>query len=82
MVRDALANFVINEARGIVSSDGGEVELTRIEGSTAYVRYKKGHNARCIECVLSPADFRHFLMELFSRKAPHIKQVELEVMEP
>lgn len=30
MVRDALANFVINEARGIVSSDGGEVELTKI----------------------------------------------------
>jgi Fe-S cluster biogenesis protein NfuA len=81
MVRDALANFVINEARGIVSSDGGEVELTKIEGSTAYVRYKKGHNPRCIECVLSPADFRHFLMELFGRKAPHIKEVELEVID-
>ena len=81
MARDALANFVINEARGIVRSDGGEVELTRIEGSTAFVRYKKGHNTRCIECVLSPADFRHFLMALFSRKAPHIKEVELEVIE-
>jgi len=81
MATDALAQFVINQAKGIVSSDGGDVWLTDVRDSTAYVRYKKGHNPDCTTCVIQPEDFRYFLTEMFSQRAPHIKDVELEVIE-
>jgi Fe-S cluster biogenesis protein NfuA len=81
MATDALAQFVINQAKGIVSSDGGDVWLTDVRDSTAFVRYKKGHNPDCETCVITPDDFHLFLTEMFSQKAPHIKQVEIEVVE-
>jgi len=78
---DALVEYVINQAKGIVSTDGGEVWLTDVRDSTAFVRYKKGHNPDCETCVINPDDFKHFLTEMFSQRAPHIKNVELEVIE-
>lgn len=81
MANDALAQFVIMQAKGIVASDDGDVELIAVRDSTAYVRYTKGYNPNCVECVIAPDDFRDFLMEMFSQKAPHITQVELEVIE-
>jgi Fe-S cluster biogenesis protein NfuA len=81
VAKDALAQYVVNQAKGIVSSDGGDVQLTDVRGATAYVRYAKGHNPECLECVISPDDLRDFLTDMFNQSAPHITQVELEVVE-
>jgi hypothetical protein len=45
------------------------------------VRFKRGHNPDCATCVIQPDDFRSFLTEMFSQRAPHIKDVELEVVD-
>ncbi len=79
MARDALAEFVVMEAKSIVTPDGGDIELIGVEGSTASVRYKKGHNPHCLECVITPADLCDFLTDMFSEKAPHITRVEVLV---
>jgi Fe-S cluster biogenesis protein NfuA len=81
MATDALAQFVINQAKGIVSTDGGDVWLTDVRDSIAYVRFKRGHNPECATCVIQPDDFRSFLTEMFSQRAPHIKDIELEVVD-
>ena len=80
MAKDALAEFVVNEAKAFVVSDGGDVELIGVEGATASVRYKKGHNPHCAECVLSADALRDFLAEMFNEKAPHITRIEVEVV--
>ncbi len=81
MAKDALAEFVVNEAKAFVVSDGGDVELIDVRGSTACVRYRKGHNPLCVECVLSADALRDFLTEMFGEKAPHITRVEVEVVD-
>jgi hypothetical protein len=80
VAKDALAQFVINEAKAIVTSDGGDLELIEVRGSAARVRYKKGHNPRCVECVVTASDLHDFLTEMFKEKAPHITRVDVEVV--
>lgn len=79
MAKDALAEFVVNEAKAFVTSDGGDVKLIDVRDSTAFVRYKKGHNSHCAECVLSADALHDFLAEMFCEKAPHITGVEVEL---
>ncbi len=80
VARDVLAEFVVREAREVLLPDG-DAELLGVEANVAHIRYRKAHNPKCLECVVSPEDFHDYLMELFSRKAPHIADVKLEVEE-
>jgi Fe-S cluster biogenesis protein NfuA len=82
MAADILAQRVIEQARGLVEADGGDLRLISVERGCARVAYRMGRNERCAECVLAPEDLRGFLLEMFARGAPHIIAVELEVDRP
>ena len=79
MARDALAEFVVREARRIV--EPSQAELLGVEDGVARVRFKPVHDPRCETCVTSPDDFRAFLLELFAQRAPHVSDVSVELVE-
>ena len=80
MARDVMVEFVIRQAREIVQPDS-DAELIGIKGNVAHIRYKRGHNPDCPECIMTPEDFRDFVLEMFAAKAPHITDVSLEVIQ-
>lgn len=77
MARDALAEFILREARRLI--DPSEAELLEVEGGVARVRLRPSVDPRCESCTISAEEFRAFLLGLFARRAPHIKDVEVEV---
>lgn len=79
MQTDPRVGMVVNEMNGILRRDGGEATLLGVDDGIAQVRYNKGENEACAECVMSPEDFRLFLLESLQRKAPHIKDVEIQL---
>ena len=78
MAKDVLAEFVVRQARGILLPDG-DAELLDVKDGVAYVRYKKARNEECPECIMAPGDLELFLREMFAKRAPHIKDIQLEV---
>jgi len=79
MARDILVEFVVNDARRELTADGGDAKVLDVSGSTAFVRYRRGHNSHCEACVMSPEDFQGLLLELIRLRAPYIEHVQLEV---
>jgi Fe-S cluster biogenesis protein NfuA len=82
MSTDVLAQRVIEQARGLIEADGGDLRLLGVDGSCARVVYRMGRSEQCAECVLKPEDLRGFLLEMCARIAPHITAVELELDPP
>lgn len=80
MPKDALAEFVVRQFRGLLRPDG-DIELLGVEAGVARVLYRQGRNLECPECVLSADDVREMLREAFAEKAPYIQDVVLEVIE-
>jgi hypothetical protein len=81
MAKDALANFAIDKARGIVSPDG-ELELKDVRDNVAYVRYRfRKNGGECSQCAVGPNDLKDFLQDVFQKTAPHIKGFDIEFEE-
>ncbi|GBD14223.1 hypothetical protein HRbin25_00093 [bacterium HR25] len=80
MAKDALAEFIVRQLRTIVQPES-DVELLDVEGGVARILYRRGYNPECPECVMSADDLRAYLLELFAEKAPHIRDVQLDVVE-
>jgi hypothetical protein len=56
----------IDEVRGLVSPDGGEVELEGVEGSTVRLRLVL-ENAHCVECVMPRSFLEQVALDVFRR---------------
>jgi hypothetical protein len=82
MGADLLAERVVEQARALVESEGGNLRLLGVERNVARVGYLLGRNDECPECVLAPEDLHGFLLEMFARGAPHITAVEVVVEQP
>ena len=74
---DFLVRRVLDEVRPMLTPDGGDVELLSFENGVVRVRYDKGHNEQCIECVMPPEDFRLYLMDLFGERVRGVVDVEV-----
>lgn len=77
MARDALAEFVLREARRVI--DPSEAELLGVEQGVARVRLKPSIDPRCETCTITADEFRDFLLDLFARRAPHVRDVQVEL---
>lgn len=75
-----MVEFVVRQMRGVLQPDG-DAELMDVVGNVAHVRYRRASNPKCLECVVSPDDLRVFLMDLLAKRAPHISDVEIEVVD-
>ncbi len=78
---DLLVRRVLDEVRPMLAPDGGGVELLSFEGGVVRVKYDKGHNDQCIDCVMPPEDFRLYLMDLFGERVRAVVDVEV-ISEP
>lgn len=74
----AIADLVTRQLRADLLPDGGDAQLVEVKDDVIVLRYQKGHNDNCIECVMSPEDFRAFALDAFQRKLPQIRDVHLE----
>lgn len=80
LAKDVLADFVVRQARGVLLPDG-DAQLLDVRDGVAYVRFKRAHNPKCLDCEVVPEDFRDYLMGMMAEKAPHITDVQLEIQE-
>lgn len=76
---DFFVRRVIDEVRPLLTPDGGGVELVSFDAGTVRVSYELGHNESCFECVMSPEDFREYLLGLYRDRVPDVKDVEVLV---
>lgn len=81
-VSEVLVKRVLGEIDAMLSPDGGSCELVSLDGEVAKVRYVKGHNDRCIECVMPPDEFRLYLLDVLQERVKTIGDVEIvEIVE-
>ncbi len=70
-------NAVISLMGTIVGSEGGTLELIEASGSKLRVRYKKGTNEECPECVPSHEMVQQMMVASLKMHAPNISVLEL-----
>ena len=70
-------NAVISLMGTIVGSEGGTLELIDASGSKLRVRYKKGTNEECPECVPSHEMVQQMMVASLKMHAPNISVLEL-----
>jgi Fe-S cluster biogenesis protein NfuA len=78
MAKDALAEFIIRQFQNLVRPEG-DMELLGVEEGVARVLYRPGRNQECPECIMSAEDLKEILREAFAEKAPHIRDVRVEL---
>lgn len=74
---DFLVRRVLDEVRPMLTPDGGGVELLSFDAGIVRVKYDKGHNDKCVECVMPPEDFREYLMEILQSRVRDVVDVEV-----
>ncbi len=72
------ATRALETVKPYVQSHGGDVELVRLEGDTAYVRL----SGACQGCSLSAVTLRDSVTEALRAQVPEIAHVELADVEP
>lgn len=61
----------IEEARGILMRDGGDIELVAVEGSKVKVRMK----GACVGCPMSVLDLNNVVRRIVKRRVPGVTAV-------
>jgi len=56
----------LDEVRGLVSADGGDVVLDGVEGTTVKLRLVL-ETAHCVECVMPRTFLEHVALDVFRR---------------
>jgi hypothetical protein len=67
----------LDELRGLVSADGGDVVLDGVEGSTVRVRLVL-ESAHCVECVMPRAFLEQVALDVFRRNGVDAEAVAID----
>ena len=73
---DAGVQTVVDLMQTIVASEGGSLELVELREGKLTVRYEKGVNEECPECVPDHTMVQQLMVASLNVHAPHI-QVEV-----
>ena len=68
---------VLDNMQTIVAAEGGSLEFLGLRDSLLNVRYNKGRNDECPECVPDHDMVRQMMQTSLSIYAPYVKEVEL-----
>ena len=63
---------VLEELRGVLMRDGGDIELVELSGSVLRVRMK----GNCAGCPRSALDLKHVVERLIRSRFPAVSRVE------
>ena len=78
MVADSVdpgIRFVLDNIRPVVASEGGSLDVLELRDGRLTVRYNKGHNEECPECVPDHDLVRRMMQTSISVHAPYVKNV-------
>ena len=73
----SVANEVVQRISTIMESDGGSLQLVKLENRTATLRYDAGVNPDCDTCVWAPDDLKQFVLGALQDRAVPVDSVEL-----
>ena len=74
-VIDAGVRFVLDNMQTVVTSEGGSLEFVELRDGRLTVRYNKGHNEECPECVPDHDMVRQMTAISVGIHAPYVKEV-------
>lgn len=70
-------NAALEGPRGLVQADGGDMELTEVEGATAKVRLII-EGAECAECVMPRQFLEQITLDMVRAELPAVEAVEID----
>ncbi len=74
---DAGVQTVLENMETIVASEGGSLEFISFEDAQLVVKYIKGVNEECPECVPDHTMVQMLMESSLTISAPHVSSVEL-----
>ena len=74
---DPGVKFVLDNVDTVVASEGGSLEFLELRDGRLSVRYNKGRNDECPECVPDHELVSQMMESSLSTYAPYVKKVEL-----
>ena len=74
---DSGVQTVLENMETIVASEGGSLEFISLEDSQLVVKYIKGVNEECPECVPDHTMVQMLMESSLTIYAPHVSSVEL-----
>ena len=74
---DAGVQTVLENMETIVASEGGSLEFISFEDAQLVVKYIKGVNEECPECVPDHTMVQMLMESSLTIYAPHVRSVEL-----
>jgi hypothetical protein len=77
MTEDAAVTAAIDEVRGLVSPDGGDIELTGVDGATYSLRLVL-ENSHCVECVMPRTFLEQVALDVFRRNGANADAVAID----
>jgi hypothetical protein len=77
MTDDPAVTAALDEVRGLVSADGGDVELDGVDGATYQLRLVL-ENAHCVECVMPRTFLEQVALDVFRRNGAHADAVAID----
>lgn len=73
----SVANEVVARISAILKSDGGQLDLVKVENGTATLRYTAGVNPDCETCTWAPDDLAAFVLGSLQERSVPVRHVEL-----
>ena len=77
MTGDPAVTAALDEVRGLVSADGGDVELEGVDGATARLRLVL-ETAHCVECVMPRPFLEQVSLGVFQRNGVAVDAVAID----
>jgi hypothetical protein len=69
--------MVVDTVQTVVASEGGSLEVVNLGDDSLTVKYQKGVNEECPECVPDHALVEMLMRSSLSNYAPHIRSFSL-----
>ena len=77
MIQDPGVVAALDEVRGLVTPDGGDVQLAGVDGDTVNLRLVL-ETAHCVECVMPRPFLEHVALDVFRRNGAHADTVVID----
>jgi hypothetical protein len=74
---DTAIDAALEEVRGLVTPDGGEIELTGVEGGNVRLKLVL-ENAHCVECVMPRPFLEQVALDVFRRNGAAADEVVID----
>jgi hypothetical protein len=74
---DSVLAAGLDEVRGLVSPDGGEVVIDAVDGTTVRLRLVL-ESAHCVECVMPRPFLEHVALDVFRRNGAAVDTITID----